>query len=111
MVMANHWYLQSIALVILFPLVYSTCVFDGKRFEAYTVVYKVYDETNDWCYVGLCKHDGEIWRLVDLTCRRRPLIGKTTESTKRTTTSASTTTETATTFPITQPGTFDGVLS
>lgn len=73
--------LQSALLIIGVPLTNSACIFDGKSYEPFTVVYKVYEESNDWCRIGLCRHDGAIWKLVDLTCRRKSTDAKMINST------------------------------
>ncbi|XP_065063258.1 mucin-2-like isoform X2 [Rhopilema esculentum] len=69
----------------------SQCKYDGKHFESYDVVYKVYDERNDWCSIGICLPRGNIWKLVDLSCRRKGAISKVT--TTSATTATSTTSE------------------
>lgn len=89
--------LEGILLFLIIPTVYGDCAYDGKTFKAYTVVYKTYDAANDWCFVGLCAHNGNIWKLVDLNCRRRSSTGNTIDSGKMTSTAATTTTPTATT--------------
>jgi len=65
--------LQQVIFVFLLVLsfVHSKCKFGGKTFESYRVVYKLYNEEHDWCFVGLCKDDGQIWKLVDLSCGKK----------------------------------------
>ena len=75
--MASRW-LLSVFFLAAISFVNSKCIVDGRAFETYRVVYNAYDDVNDWCLVGLCKANGEIWKLVDLSCRRNSLIGKST---------------------------------
>ena len=73
--MSSHWLLIVFFLAMI-SFVNSKCIVDGRAFEPFRVVYNVYDDVNDWCLVGLCKRNGEIWKLVDLSCRRKSLIAK-----------------------------------
>ena len=75
--MLRHSLLSSISFLALISYIDGKCVFNGNNFEPYRVVYKVYDEINDWCTVGLCKDNGEVWKLVDLACKRKSHIGTT----------------------------------
>ena len=78
--------LQIFVFLLLLSFVTCKCKFGGKSFESFRVVYYLYDEEHDWCSVGLCKEDGQIWKLVDLNCGKRSV----TETAKAITTSLQT---------------------
>ena len=85
------WMLLGLNILAFLSFASSQCQYDGKDFESYEVVYKVYDERNDWCSIGICLPRGNIWKLVDLSCRRKGAISKLT--TTSATTATSTTSE------------------
>ena len=85
------WMLLGLNILAFLSFASSQCQYDGKDFESYEVVYKVYDERNDWCSIGICLPRGNVWKLVDLSCRRKGAISKL--NTTSATTATSTTSE------------------
>eukprot|EP00112_Aurelia_sp_Birch-Aquarium-sp1_P024000 Seg7387.2 transcript_id=Seg7387.2/GoldUCD/mRNA.D3Y31 product="hypothetical protein" protein_id=Seg7387.2/GoldUCD/D3Y31 len=69
--MASIWFCCILVAVTGPAFAFSQCKYDGNLFQPFTQVYKFYDEKRDWCSVGICRFDGTIWKLIDLSCRRK----------------------------------------